>query len=114
MTTETDLYGVLGVARNASPDEIKRAFRKLAMEFHPDRNKDPEAESRFKQVNAAYEVLSDADKRAKYDRFGMGGVNGGAQGFQGYEKAPEGAFLSVDQDEPGEPKIPSGSDTPKL
>ncbi len=85
MTTETDLYGVLGVARNASADEIKRAFRKLAMEFHPDRNKDPEAETRFKQVNAAYEVLSDQDKRAKYDRFGMGGVNGGAQGFSGHE-----------------------------
>ncbi|MGE3856587.1 MAG: molecular chaperone DnaJ [Dehalococcoidia bacterium] len=85
MTTETDLYGVLGVARNASADEIKRAFRKLAMEYHPDRNKDPEAETRFKQVNAAYEVLSDTDKRAKYDRFGMSGVNGGAQGFAGHE-----------------------------
>ena len=85
MTTETDLYGVLGVGRDASADEIKRAFRKLAMEFHPDRNKEPEAETRFKQVNAAYEVLSDTDKRAKYDRYGMGGVNGGAQGFSGHE-----------------------------
>ena len=85
MTTETDLYGVLGVGRDASADEIKRAFRKLAMEFHPDRNKEPEAETRFKQVNAAYEVLSDTDKRAKYDRFGMAGVSGGAQGFQGHD-----------------------------
>ena len=85
MTTETDLYGVLGVQRQASADDIKRAFRRLAMEFHPDRNREPEAETRFKQVNAAYEVLSDPDKRAKYDRFGMSGVNGGAQGFQGHE-----------------------------
>ncbi|RLT39427.1 MAG: molecular chaperone DnaJ [Chloroflexi bacterium] len=85
MTTETDLYGVLGVGRDASADEIKRAFRKLAMEYHPDRNKEPEAETRFKQVNAAYEVLSDTDKRAKYDRFGINGVNGGAQGFSGHE-----------------------------
>ena len=85
MTTDTDLYGLLSVGREASADEIKRAFRKLAMEFHPDRNKEPEAETRFKQVNAAYEVLSDPDKRAKYDRFGMNGVNGGAQGFQGHE-----------------------------
>ena len=85
MTTETDLYGMLGVERTASPDEIKRAFRKLAMEYHPDRNKAPEAEAKFKEINAAYEVLSDPDKRAKYDRFGLGGVNGGAQGFQGFE-----------------------------
>ena len=55
------------------------------MEYHPDRNKAPEAEAKFKEINAAYEVLSDPDKRAKYDRFGLGGVNGGAQGFQGFE-----------------------------
>ncbi len=85
MTADPDLYGVLGVERSASSDEIKRAFRKLAMEFHPDRNKESGAEARFKQVNAAYEVLSDPDKRAKYDRFGLNGVNGGAQGFAGYE-----------------------------
>ena len=85
MTTDTDLYGVLGIERGASSDDIKRAFRKLAMEFHPDRNKESGAETRFKQVNAAYEVLSDPEKRAKYDRFGIGGVNGGAQGFAGHE-----------------------------
>lgn len=87
MTTGTeDLYGILGVARDASQDEIKRAFRRLAMEYHPDRNKSEDAEQRFKQINAAYEVLSDPEKRARYDRFGMSGVGGaGAQGFQGFE-----------------------------
>ena len=87
MTTGTDdLYATLGVARDASPDEVKRAFRKLAMEYHPDRNKEPEAETRFKQVNAAYEVLSDTEKRARYDRFGAAGIgNAGAQGFSGHE-----------------------------
>ncbi|MPZ23547.1 MAG: molecular chaperone DnaJ, partial [Dehalococcoidia bacterium] len=75
--TQKDLYEVLGIDRGASPDEIKKAFRRLAMEFHPDRNKDPAAETRFKEINFAYEVLSDPDKRQNYDRFGM--VNG--QGF---------------------------------
>ncbi len=87
MTTGTeDLYGILGVARDASQDELKRAFRRLAMEYHPDRNKSEDAEARFKQVNAAYEILSDPEKRARYDRFGMSGVGGsGAQGFAGFE-----------------------------
>jgi molecular chaperone DnaJ len=87
MTTDSaDLYSVLGVAKNATPDEIKRAFRKLAMEYHPDRNKDESAESKFKQINAAYEVLSDPEKRSRYDRFGAAGIgNGGAQGFAGFE-----------------------------
>src|SRR5690606_29505253 len=85
MTTQTDLYDVLGVSRDASADELKRAYRKLAMEYHPDRNKSADAETRFKQINAAYDVLSDPEKRSKYDRFGMGGVNGGAQGFSGFD-----------------------------
>ena len=86
MATDVDLYSTLGVQRGASQEEIKRAFRKLAMEFHPDRNKSEGAEGRFKQVNAAYEVLSDPEKRRTYDRFGMAGLNGGGQqGFSGFE-----------------------------
>ncbi len=87
MTTGTDnLYEILGLSRDASADEIKRAYRRLAMEYHPDRNKSEDAETRFKQVNQAYEVLSDPEKRARYDRFGAAGIgNGGAQGFSGFE-----------------------------
>lgn len=77
-----DYYEILGVARTADAVEIKRAYRKLALQYHPDRNPgDAEAEARFKEAAEAYEVLSDADKRARYDRFGHAGVrngNGGA------------------------------------
>ena len=76
MAATRDYYETLGVARGASADEIKRAFRRLAMQYHPDRNKEPEAEARFKQISEAYEVLSDADKRSQYDRYGHAGVNG--------------------------------------
>lgn len=69
-TTTGDYYRVLGVDRSASQQEIQRAYRKLARRFHPDINKDPAAEERFKQINEAYEVLSDEQKRARYDRFG--------------------------------------------
>ena len=65
-----DYYGSLGVAKGASQDEIQRAYRKLARKFHPDINKTPEAETKFKDINEAYEVLKDEDKRSKYDRFG--------------------------------------------
>ncbi len=86
MAADIDLYSTLGVQRDASQEEIKRAFRKLAMEYHPDRNRSEGAEDRFKQVNAAYEVLSDPEKRQTYDRFGMAGLNGGGQhGFAGFE-----------------------------
>jgi molecular chaperone DnaJ len=87
-----DYYDVLGVAKNASDDEIKKAYRKLAMKFHPDRNqgdKAKESEERFKDVKEAYEMLSDPQKRAAYDRFGHAGVdpNAGGGGFRG---GPEG------------------------
>ncbi|MFW6161514.1 MAG: molecular chaperone DnaJ [Planctomycetota bacterium] len=73
-----DYYEVLGVARDAAPDEIKRAFKKLALQWHPDRNPDrrEEAEAQFKEIAEAYEVLADDDKRARYDRFGHEGLRG--------------------------------------
>src|SRR2546423_13812468 len=72
-----DCYVVLGVQRDASETDIKKAYRKLAMECHPDRNNgDKAAEEKFKLVTEAYEVLRDPDKRASYDRFGMAGVRG--------------------------------------
>ena len=81
-----DYYEVLDVARNATDEEIKKAYRKLAMKYHPDRNQDnPSAEEKFKEVKEAYEMLSDPDKRAAYDQYGHAGVdpNMGAGGFGG-------------------------------
>lgn len=90
-----DYYEVLGIQKGASEDEIKKAFRKMALKYHPDRNPgDKEAEEKFKEVNEAYTVLSDSDKRAKYDRFGFAGVDpsagfgggaGGGAGFGGFD-----------------------------
>ena len=86
MTTKTDYYDLLGIPRNASPDEIKRAFRRLAMKHHPDKNREDDAEERFKEINEAYEVLSDPDKRAAYDRFGHAGAESPfARGFEGFD-----------------------------
>jgi molecular chaperone DnaJ len=77
-----DYYAVLGVQRNASDDDIKRAYRKLAMQFHPDRNGgSKEAEERFKEITEAYDVLRDANKRAVYDRYGEAGLRGGGGGY---------------------------------
>ncbi len=76
-----DYYEVLGIRKNASNDEIKKSYRRLAMKHHPDRNtEDSEAESKFKEAKEAYEVLSDSDKRAAYDQFGHDGVRGGPPG----------------------------------
>lgn len=84
MASKRDYYEVLGVSRNASASEIKSAYRKLAVKYHPDRNPDdPEAEERFKEAAEAYAVLSDTDKRARYDRFGHRGVGGAAGAGQG-------------------------------
>lgn len=75
--SKRDYYEILGVSKSSSADEIKKAYRKVAMQFHPDRNPgDKEAEEKFKEAAEAYEVLSDQDKRAQYDRFGHAGVNG--------------------------------------
>lgn len=80
----TDLYDVLGVARDANPDELKRAYRRLARELHPDVNPDPATQERFKEVTAAYEILRDPEKRRMYDR-GMDPRTGAAGGFGGFD-----------------------------
>lgn len=83
-----DFYEILNIDKNATQDEIKRAYRNLAKKYHPDLNpNDSEAEQKFKEVNSAYEVLSDPEKRSRYDRFGHDGVNnqGGGAGFGGFE-----------------------------
>ncbi len=74
--TQRDYYEILGVQRNASNEDLKAAFRRLARQYHPDVNKEPDAEERFKEINEAYAVLSDPDRRAAYDRFGHAGVQG--------------------------------------
>ncbi len=79
-----DYYDVLGVRKDASESEIKAAYRKLAMQYHPDRNHEAGAEAKFKEVNEAYEVLSNREKRDAYDRYGHGGGNVFGQGFEGF------------------------------
>jgi molecular chaperone DnaJ len=93
-----DYYDLLGVGRGASPDEVKQAYRKMALKYHPDRNPgDASAEQKFKEISEAYHVLSDADRRAHYDRFGRapaaGGGPGGAPDFQGFD--PQEIFQEI-------------------
>jgi len=91
-----DYYEALGVSREANDEEIRRAFRRKAMEFHPDRNRTPGAEDKFKEINEAYQVLGDQEKRARYDRFGHAGVNGGGgndRPFDGFD--PFGGFGDI-------------------
>jgi molecular chaperone DnaJ len=86
MPTKRDYYDILGIGRDATDEEIRRAFRKLAFKYHPDHNHGDGAEERFKEVNEAYQVLSDPDRRAAYDRFGHGGAEGlFGQGFTGFD-----------------------------
>lgn len=85
MSQQRDFYEILGVSRDADQDAIKKAYRKMAMQFHPDKNPgNKEAEEKFKEAAAAYEVLSDTEKRARYDRFGHQAFAGGGGGHQGF------------------------------
>ncbi|AGM26457.1 molecular chaperone DnaJ [Spiroplasma syrphidicola EA-1] len=93
--SKRDYYEVLGVSKTATDEEIKKAFRQLAKKYHPDVSKVPDAEAKFKEVNEAYEVLSDPSKRANYDQFGhsgMEGMGGFGQGFGGFEDIFSGGF----------------------
>ena len=82
--SKRDYYEILGIGKTASPDEIKKAYRKVAMQYHPDRKPgDKAAEEKFKEAAEAYEVLSDSDKKAQYDRYGHAGVSGNGRGFSG-------------------------------
>ena len=100
MSSKRDYYEVLGVPQNASAEELKRAYRRLARKYHPDVNESHDAEERFKEINEAYEILSDSNKRARYDRFGHAGVQGagaaangaGGYGFGGFEDIFESFF----------------------
>ncbi|MDH3744038.1 MAG: molecular chaperone DnaJ [Acidobacteriota bacterium] len=92
--SERDYYEILGVSRDATTQEIKSAYRKLAVRYHPDRNADDQqAEEKFKEAAEAYAVLFDADKRARYDRFGRQGVSGG--GFSGFDPDTFGDFSDI-------------------
>jgi len=93
MSNKRDYYEILGVTRSANESELKSAYRKLALKWHPDRNKEPGAEAKFKEIDEAYEVLSNADKKAKYDQFGHAAFDpssgfGGGQGGGSYRSGP--------------------------
>jgi molecular chaperone DnaJ len=93
-----DYYATLGVAREATPEEVKKAYRKKALEFHPDRNpNDPKAEAKFKQVSEAYEVLSDENRRKLYDQYGEEGLRGGGMGGAGPGGFSGGGFSSMEE-----------------
>ena len=86
MPEKRDYYDILGVSKRATDEQLKIAFRKKALEYHPDRNKSKDAEAKFKEINEAYQILSDSEKRAKYDQIGHAGVTGpaGSEGFEGF------------------------------
>ena len=83
--SKRDYYEVLGVNRNSTPSEIMKAFRRMARKYHPDVNKAPEAEEKFKEINEAHDVLSDEQKKAAYDRYGHQAFEGGMGGASGFD-----------------------------
>jgi molecular chaperone DnaJ len=98
MSAKRDYYEVLGVARNASDDDIKKAFRKLAFQYHPDKNADGNAAEKFKEINEAYQILADPDKRSAYDRFGHSATDGSSPGFGGFGFGNMGGVGSIFED----------------
>jgi molecular chaperone DnaJ len=95
MAIKRDYYQVLGLARDASQEEIKRAYRQLAFQYHPDHNKDKDAEQKFKEINEAYEVLSNPEKRAAYDRFGAAGIPEFGRGFEEFDFSDLGSIFDA-------------------
>jgi molecular chaperone DnaJ len=118
MADKRDYYEVLGVGRNAVEGELKSSYRRLALRHHPDRNPgDPSAAEKFKEASEAYAVLSDPEKRARYDRFGHAGVSAGAGGFGGFDPSVFGNFSDLFENlfgfsgfGAGTPSRPAGSD----
>ena len=84
MTQQKEYYQILGVSRDASEEEIKKAFRQQALNYHPDRNQEPGADEKFKEINEAYQVLSDPEKRKLYDQYGYEGLRNAANGSGGF------------------------------
>ena len=96
MSSKRDFYDVLGVSRDASMDKIKKAYRALALKYHPDRNKgNPETGEKFKEATEAYEVLRDDQKRKLYDQFGHSGVSGGSSDGGGFGQAAYSDFSDI-------------------
>ena len=108
-----DFYEVLGLKKGANKDEIKSAYRKMALEFHPDRNKEPGAEEKFKEINEAYEVLSNEQKKSAYDQFGHAAFDpsSGAGGFGGHTYSNQSGPFTYTWNSGGQQQNPFGSDT---
>src|SRR5918999_5186281 len=92
MATQRDYYDILGVPRGAGDEDIKRSFRKLAQQWHPDVNTSTEADTRFKEINEAYQVLSDPQRRQAYDMFGHAAAGGASGGFDPFGTGGFGGF----------------------